>query len=127
MKTIIKMMIAVATSLLVSGCANHANFVKHYNSWVGKSIHYFKETYGYPDMTYRLANGHEVYVYERSRIYSTPTFTPAFGYYGYGGYYGGMSFAYNNNVQYRTCKLFLEIDKRGIIVRWGSRGNSCSM
>ena len=127
MRDYFKIILAAASLLMLSGCASHENFVKHYDSWVGKNIHYFREKFGYPDMAYRLSNGHEVYVYERSRIYSTPTFTPTFGYYGYGGYYGGMSVAYNNNIEYRTCKLFLEIDKRGTIVRWGSRGNNCRM
>ncbi len=112
---------------LISGCASHENFVKTYNNWVGKNIHYFTSTYGYPDTTYKLKNGNTVYVYEKTRVYSTPTVTPAFGYFGPYGYYGGFGMGYGTDVNYETCKLFLEVDKKDTIVRWGSRGNSCRM
>jgi len=111
----------------LSGCASHENFVKTYNNWVGHNIHHFTAQYGYPDTTYKLKNGHDVYVYEKTRIYASPTITPAFGYYGYGSYYGGMAVAYGNDINYETCKLFLEVDKKGMIVHWGSRGNSCRL
>ncbi len=118
----------IAVSLLLSaGCTSHENFVKTYNTWVGHNIHHFTSQYGYPDTTYKLKNGHDVYVYEKTRIQSYPTVTPAFGYYGYGGYYGGMMMGYGTDIDYRTCKLFLEVDKKGTIVGWGSRGNSCRL
>jgi len=123
----IRNIILIGILLLLSGCASHENFVKTYNNWVGKNIHYFTSQYGYPDTTYTLKNGNQVYVYEKTRIYSTPTITPPFGYYGYGPYYGGMLMTYGNDVNYETCKLFLEVDKKGTIVHWGSRGNSCRL
>ncbi len=125
MKPLFKLLLSAIVLLFLSGCASHENFVKTYNSWIGQNIHQFVAQAGYPDTTYKLANGNEVYVYERTRVYSTPTFSPAFGYYGYGGYYGGMTVAYGNDVNYETCKLFLEVNKKGTIVHWGSRGNSC--
>jgi len=127
MKNSFKLISIMLLLVWLSGCASHENFVRTYNGWVGQSIHYFTSQYGYPDTTYTLKNGNQVYVYEKTRIYSSPTFTPAFGYYGYGGYYGGMTMAYGNDVNYETCKLFLEVNKKGMIIHWGSRGNSCRL
>ncbi len=49
------------------------------------------------------------------------------GYGGYGGYYGGHGYGmmYSSEVVQKSCKLFLETNKKGIIVKWGSRGNHC--
>jgi hypothetical protein len=51
------------------------------------------------------------------------------GYYGgYGGYYGGMmgyGFGYSEEIVQESCKLFIETNRKNIIVRWRSRGNSC--
>jgi hypothetical protein len=126
MRSLLKAGLLGAALLLVGGCASHDNFVKTYNSWVGQSIDTFTAQVGYPDSTYKLPNGNEVYVYEKTRIYSDPTFTPAFGY-GPWGYYGGMGVTYGTDINYETCKLFLEVNKKGIIVKWGSRGNSCRL
>jgi len=126
MRSLLKAGLIGAALLLVSGCASHENFVKTYNSWVGQSINTFTAQVGYPDSTYKLSNGNEVYVYEKTRVYSSPTFTPAFGY-GPWGYYGGMGVAYGTDVNYETCKLFLEVNKKGTIVKWGYRGNSCRL
>jgi len=108
----------------ITGCASRENFVKTYENWVGKSIHHFTAQAGYPDATYPLPNGHMVYVYEKTRIASYPAVSPAFGY-GWGGYYGGMMIGYGTEIDYRTCKLFLEVNKKGTIVHWGARGNHC--
>jgi hypothetical protein len=126
MYSLFKSILIGSSLLLFSGCASHENFVKTYNGWVGKSIHHFTSQYGYPDTTYTLKNGHKVYVYEKTHVYSTPTITPAFGY-GTWGYYGGIGMGYGTDVNYETCKLFLEVNKKGIIKNWGSRGNSCRM
>ena len=123
-----KLLLAMIAILLMQGCATHANFVKKYNSWVGKNISSLITQIGYPDSTFTLPNKNKVYVYERSRVYSVPSM-PMMGYgyggYGYyGGYYGGM-FGYSEEIVQESCKLFLETNKKGIIVKWGSRGNSC--
>ena len=110
--------------LLLQGCASHENFVQKYDGWVGRHISHFIQEMGYPDSQYDLPNKNRVYVYEKSRIYSTPSM-PMFGY-GYGGYYGGYGMvSYAPNIVEETCKLYLETDKQGTIVTWGSRGNSC--
>jgi hypothetical protein len=124
MRSLLKTLLIGGSLLLLGGCASHENFVKTYNSWIGQSIHHFTAQHGYPDTTYKLKNGNDVYVYERTRIYSTPTVTPAFGY-GPWGYYGGVGVGYGTDIDYETCKLFLEVNKKGTIVHWGSRGNSC--
>ena len=78
---------------------------------------------GYPDSTYILPNKNKVYVYARSRIYSLPSMPMmSDGYYGSYGMYG---YGYGNDIIQKTCKLFLETNKKGIIVKWGSRGNHC--
>jgi len=114
----------IATSLLViQGCATHTNFVKKYNAWIGQDISHLIEQIGYPDSTFVLPNKNKVYVYERSRIYSIPS--PMIGY-GYGGYYGGYGIlGYDNDVVQEICKLFIETNQKGSIVKWGSRGNHC--
>jgi len=123
MQKLLKMTLIALAVLLMQGCATRQNFVNKYNAWVGQDINHLVEKIGYPDSTYFLPNKNKVYVYERSRVYSYPSMSMG---YGYGGYYGGYSmFAYGNDVVQQTCKLYLETDKKGIIVKWGSRGNHC--
>ena len=126
MRSILKMTMLATSLLLLSGCATHENFVKTYNAWVGQNIHTFTSRYGYPDSTYTLANGNEVYVYQKTRIYANPALVPAFGY-GPWGYYGNVGIIYGTDIDYETCKLFLEVNKKGTIVKWGARGNSCRL
>jgi hypothetical protein len=125
MNRLFKLTLLASALLLIQGCATHQNFVKRYDSWVGHDINHLMKEIGYPDSTYILPNKNKVYVYERSRVYSLPS-TPMMGY-GYGGYYGGYygMYGYGNDVIQDTCKLFLETNKKGIIVKWGSRGNHC--
>ncbi len=110
--------------LLMQGCATHQKFVTKYNAWVGQHINDLVAQAGYPDSTYVLPNKNKVYVYERSRIYSYPSMSMGYGYgrYYHGGY--GM-FGYDTDVVQQTCKLYIETNKKGIIVKWGSRGNHC--
>ena len=110
--------------LLMQGCATHQKFVNKYNAWVGQDINSLIVKIGYPDSTYTLPNKNTVYVYERSRIYSYPSMSMGYG--GYRGYYGyyGM-YSYGTDVVMKTCKIYLETNKKGIIVKWGSRGNAC--
>jgi len=121
MHKVLKITLLAASILLMQGCATHENFVKKYDSWVGKNISYLVAQIGYPDSTYILPNKNKVYVYERSRVYSLPSM-PVMGY----GYYDGYAmFGYGNDVMQETCKLFIETNKKGTIVKWGSRGNHC--
>ena len=118
-----KTAIAASMILLSTGCASHSNFVQKYNAWVGKDINSFIAQVGYPDRTYTLPNNHNtVYVYEESRIQSYPTMTLGYGGF-YGPYYGGM--LYGSDIEQKTCKLFLEVNRKHKIVRWSSRGNNC--
>jgi len=123
MKKIFKSILIISSLLFIHGCATHENFVKKYDTWVGQNISHLIEKIGYPDSTFVLPNKNKVYVYERSRMYSTPS--PMIGY-GYGSYYGGYGmFGYESEVVQETCKLFMETNKKGTIVKWGSRGNHC--
>jgi len=126
LKKIFKISILAITVLLMQGCATHTKFVTKYNSLVGQNINSFIGKVGYPDSTYVLPNKNKVYVYERSRVYSMPSMAPMMGY-GYGGYYGGYygPFFYGNDIVQETCKLFLETNKKGMIIKWSSRGNHC--
>jgi len=123
MNKLFKLTLLVGTLLLMQGCATHEKFVQKYNSWVGKNISHLIQQVGYPDSTYILPNRNKVYIYERSRIYSVPTMSMGYGFGGYGGGYG--MFGYNSDVMQETCKLFLETNKKGTIIRWRSRGNRC--
>lgn len=123
MKTIYKTLVLMIALFVLSGCASRSNFVNKYNSWVGKDINTFISQVGYPDRTYKLPNNnHTVYVYEQSRIQSTPSMIIGYGGF-YGPYYGGMS--YGSDIVQKTCKLFLEVNKQHKIIRWSSRGNNC--
>jgi len=122
MQRYIKLIVFTAALLWLQGCATHAKFAQRYNSWVGQNIAHFIAQQGYPDRTFTLPNKHKVYVYEESRIVSYPSMG-----FGYGGYYhGGYGlFGYGTDIEQRVCKLFIETDQKGKIVKWGSRGNAC--
>ncbi len=122
MQRSIKLLLLAAGLLWLQGCATHAKFAQRYNSWVGQNIAHFIAQQGYPDRTFTLPNKHKVYVYEESRIVSYPSMG-----FGYGGYYGGGygMFGYGTDIEQRVCKLFIETDQKGKIVKWGSRGNAC--
>lgn len=122
MKNIFKTVLVTISILFIQSCATHENFVKKYDTWKGKNISLFIEKIGYPDSTFVLPNKNKVYVYERSRTYSISSPMIGFG----GEYYGryGM-FGYESEVVQETCKLFIETNKRGTIVKWDSRGNHC--
>ena len=127
MNRLFKFTFLIGAIFLIQGCATHENFVKRYNSWIGHDIKYLIEDVGYPDSTYILPNKNKVYVYAKSRMY-TVTSMPMMGY-GYGGYYGGYGmygYGYGTDIIQKSCKLFLETNKKGIIVKWGSRGNYCT-
>ncbi|WP_415407846.1 hypothetical protein ACLHDG_04765 [Sulfurovum sp. CS9] len=127
MHHLLKIILLVSSILFMQGCATHENFVKRYDSWVGHNINHLMKEIGYPDSTYILPNKNKVYVYARSRIYSVPSMH-MMGY-GYGGYYGGYGmygYGYGNDIIQKSCKLFLETNKKGIIIKWGSRGNHCT-
>jgi len=121
-KKYLQLVILTLSLLLFSGCATQAKFAQRYNSWIGKNIANFIQAQGYPDRTFTLPNEHKVYVYEESRIVSYPSMG-----FGYGGYYGGGygMFGYGTDIEQRVCKLFIETDKKGKIIKWGSRGNAC--
>ncbi|MEN8726424.1 MAG: hypothetical protein ABF276_00505 [Sulfurovum sp.] len=124
MKYFLKTSLFIMAVLFMQGCASHQKFVTKYNSWVGQNINDLVKQIGYPDSTYTLPNKNTVYVYERSRIYSYPTMSMGYG--GFGGYHGGYyGFGYGTDVVQKTCKLYLETNRKDIIVKWGSRGNSC--
>lgn len=124
MKNFLKISLVAMAVLFMQGCATHQNFVNKYNAWVGQDINDLIDKIGYPDSTYILPNKNKVYVYERSRIYSYPSTSMGYWYgpYHHGGY--GM-FGYGTDVVQKTCKLYLETNKKGIIVKWGSSGNAC--
>jgi uncharacterized protein YcfL len=118
-----KPLLTIFILLLLSGCATHQKFVERHNSWVGKNITYFIEHNGYPDSTITLPNTHKVYIYEKKELYSTPM-TIGFGYYG-GPLYPYGSYGIHQQVHQSTCKLFIETNKKGTILKWRSKGNDC--
>jgi hypothetical protein len=122
MRRLLHITLLAALFIGIQGCATHAKFAQRYNSWIGKNIAYFIQVQGYPDRTFTLPNKHKVYVYEESRIVSYPSMG-----FGYGGYIGGGYglFGYGTDIDQRVCKLFIETDSKGKIVKWGSRGNAC--
>jgi len=125
MKKILKLTLVTVAIFAVQGCANHTKFVKKYDSWVGQNISHLIEKIGYPDSTFVLPNKNKVYVYKRSRVYSLPSPMIGYGYGGHSGGYGMFGYGYGNDVIQETCKLFIETNKKGNIVKWGSRGNHC--
>ncbi|MCF6244074.1 MAG: hypothetical protein L3J43_03485 [Sulfurovum sp.] len=124
MKNISKILLLSFVLLSLQGCATHAKFVKKHDAWVGQNISHLINDIGYPDSTFMLPNKNKVYVYERSRVYSLPSPTLGLGY-GYGGLFGSYGMGFGNDVIQETCKLFIETNKKGIVIKWGSRGNHC--
>ncbi|DAB40774.1 MAG TPA: hypothetical protein CFH81_00250 [Sulfurovum sp. UBA12169] len=123
LQAFLKLGVLIGIMAMMQGCATHENFVKKHDRWVGQNISHFIEKAGYPDHTFILPNKNKVYVYEHSRIRSVPSMpVMGYGYYGY-RYYG--MFGYNQDIVTDSCKLFLETDAKGTIVKWGSRGNRC--
>ena len=118
----LKLLMGTLMLLVIHGCATHANFAKRYNGWIGKNITQFIAKEGYPDDSFTLPSKHKVYVYKESRIVSYPMI--GFGYEGgVGGGYG--LFGYGADIDQRVCKLFVETDPKGKILKWQSRGNAC--
>jgi len=122
MKNMTNLAIFAVAIFFLNACASHENFVQKYNSWIGKDINTFISRVGYPDRTYKLPNKNSVYVYEQSKIESYPSMTIGYGGF-YGPYYGGMS--YGSDMTQKTCKLFLEVNRKNKIIKWSSRGNNC--
>ncbi len=124
MPYIAKYLLTLTLFVILQGCATEAKFAQRYDNWVGKNIAYFVAQQGYPDRTYMLPNNHKVYVYEESRIVNHPTLG-----FGYGGRFdlGGLGIfgAYEPTIEQESCKLFIETNTKGKIVKWGSRGNAC--
>lgn len=124
MKKFLSVIVVGLALILFSGCATHQKFAQKYDGWVGKDITVLIENIGYPDSTFSLPNNNKVYVYERSRIDTVPAGPlMGYGYYGY-RYYGYYGYSYRTVTS--TCKLFLETNKKGIIVKWGYRGQCLS-
>ena len=121
MKKFLAVIMIGLTMIVLSGCATHQKFVQKYDGWVGKDISALIEKIGYPDSTFSLPNNNKVYVYERSRVDAVPA-GPLMGY----GYYGYRYYGYSYQTVTSSCKLFLETNKKGIIVKWGYRGSCLS-
>lgn len=119
-----KLTLITLAAIVLQGCgATHAKFTQKYNSWVGKNISYLISAVGYPDSTFTLPSKNKVYVYEKSNIYSTPSLQIGYGMYGNSGLFGyGLG---SSDIQHNTCKLFIETNKRGKILKWQARGNHC--
>lgn len=130
MKKLTILIITILLIITVSGCATHKNFVTKYNRWIGKNISELIRESGYPNSSYDIPNGNKVYVYTKSTTLTTPSI-------GFGGYFGHtignngyigfpLGFGWNDYDEVvQSCTLFIETDKKGIILKWGSRGNHC--
>ncbi|MEA3419209.1 MAG: hypothetical protein U9Q90_07380 [Campylobacterota bacterium] len=129
MNKLLKWIILVSVAIMMVGCATHANFVQKYDGWLGKDYRQLMRHIGYADTMYKAPNGNKVYVYSKTRVYSTPSASMMMGPYYYPYYYpyygGAFGFYGGNDIRTETCKLFIEVNKNQRIVRWQSRGNHC--
>lgn len=121
MRKYIKWFLLIAGLVAIHGCATHEKFVQKFDGWVGRDINMLIAQIGYPDSTFTLPNKNTVYVYERSRVETVPA-GPMIGY----GYYGYRMMGYGYQTVTTSCKIYLETDKKGIIVKWGHRGSCVS-
>jgi hypothetical protein len=120
----IKPKLLILTILLTfSGCATHQKFVERHNSWVGKEIKHFITHHGYPDRAIDLPNKNKVYIYEKRRV-STVPISIGFGYYG-GPFYPYGGYGMHHELHESICKLYIETNRKGKIVKWNSKGNDC--
>lgn len=108
--------------LCCAGCATSAKYEGVLQSWIDRSAEDLVKEWGYPDDQLTAPNGNMVYVYRRASVASTPGF-----YRGHYHYYGGRRYPLYDPgfISEFQCTTFLEVDKRGRIVRWEWRGNDC--
>lgn len=129
-----RLLVLIASLAVIAGCATTANYERILNSWTGASADDLVRSWGPPTGTFRMANGNQLYVYDRrsSSTYTTPVYvTPGqtTGYWVGNTFYatttpaqvtGGQT--YNRNY---ACRTQFEIEPAGRIVHWRYQGNNC--
>lgn len=72
MKEIIIIAIGLLGMSLLTGCATQAKYQAKLATWEGKPIQQFMDTWGYPNNTVKLDDNQTAYVYENTKIVSSP-------------------------------------------------------
>ena len=124
--------------LVIFSCATGprpttANYQKILDTWVGEQIDQLIAAWGYPKNEFIAPNGRKVYVYERSRIMSMPSYTtPSTSTVNVDTFSNtatvtttpGMTFG--GGIAKYVCVTWIETNNSGTIVNWNWRGNDCT-
>jgi hypothetical protein len=109
MRCTVTLIFLIAT---LTGCARTANYEIALNSWLGMPAEDLVRVWGPPSSIFQLADGHEVYIYERpSGVYITPPQIPE-------------TPAASGRLVPVWCRTEFEVSS-GRILRWSWRGDSC--
>lgn len=128
------LMILIATTITLfslNGCATQAKYQAKLATWEGKPIQQFIDAWGYPNNTVKLENNQTAYVYENTKIVSSPPMQTSgaivpirdgdrVGYIAMPGpVVGGQTYSLN-------CTTWVIInDNTQKIVKTSFRGNNC--
>lgn len=124
--------------LLLSVSTLHARdkYTPIVNSWVGHTISDLTDSWGYPTRNFVNGEGNNIYAYEKSQQYITPTFqmpsNSMTNTYNYRYMNGSIATTNTNNgvmiggqVLMLTCNTYFEINQDNVIVGGSWQGNSC--
>lgn len=124
MKTIIALILTFA----LSGCATEAKYMAKLDSWKGKNIHDFFESWGYPDNIIKAPNGNTLCIYNfnaTSHVPQTSNTTSNYNVIGNSIYGNSTTNSYGGYTIQHTCTTFIEINSINTIVGWQFKGNAC--
>ena len=122
--------LALASVLLIGGCATREAFEAKLRGWEGRNINDFIAKLGPPTGTFQMPNGNMMYSFSRSAVgttpvYQTPTRTTVnvVGDTAYATTTGGQ--VYGGQVYHRSCEVDLTVDASQTIIAWRYEGNAC--
>lgn len=112
-------------SFLLSACASTAEYQHQINQWQGKNIQELRNSWGKPETTLKLTNGHTLYQYTRKNFYTIldPKRRPL--------QINNTTFAsydkpwLNSQTVVRYCRTTFETNLNGDIVHSRFSGNNC--
>lgn len=108
----------------LAGCMGTASYEKKLDAWMGQSIDYLVNSWGYYNNSFEAPNGNTVYVWERSSSYTMPTQSNTTSSLIGNTIYSNTSTSGGNVLNY-SCRTFFEVDEEGILVSWQFQGNDC--
>lgn len=119
------LLILVAASVLLSGCAamraNSAGYEARLQALKGTHIDQVVLAWGPPDAEYTFEDGRRMYAFVTSKTYLTPRIQPTLMMNRFYGGYGDDEM----EMKHLYCETRLITDKEGKIAEWTFKGNAC--